>query len=161
MEKVIMQQLEDKFYQKILRYNDLLDCLKRERACLVGIDLDRLWDISSEKEEICSGLKSLRQDIKALVSSDESQQWASLDQILAGVPEENRERLKQLKHTINRLKAEIETLRKENIHFVDNSLQFIDEIISILAGKTQTSNVYNQKCRLKNGVNNMLLCKEV
>ncbi len=159
--KVIMQQLEDKFYQKILRYNDLLDCLKRERACLVGIDLNSLWDISFEKEEICSGLKSLRQEIMSLISSDESQQRESLDQILISVPGENRERLKQLMHTVNRLKAEIETLRNENIRFVDHSLQFIDEIMLILAGKTPTSHVYNQKCRIKNGVNNMLLCKEV
>ena len=161
MLKVIMQQLEDKFYQKILRYNDLLDCLKRERACLVGIDMDLLWDISFEKEEICSSLKSLRQEIMALISSDESQQWTSLDQILVSEPGENQERLKQLTHTVNRLKAEIETLRKENIRFVDHSLQFIDEIISILAGNTPTNNVYNQKCRFKKSVNNMLLYKEV
>ena len=161
MVKVIMQQLEDKFYQKIIRYNDLLDCLKREQACLVGIDMDHLWDISFEKEEICAGINSLKQEIMALVSSDESQQWASLDQILVSVPEENRERLKQLTHTINRLKAEIETLRKENIRFVEHSLQFIDEIISIIAGETPTNNVYNQKCRFRKSVDNILLCKEV
>jgi hypothetical protein len=161
MVKVIMQQLEDKFYQKIIRYNDLIDCLKRERACLADIDLERLWDISFEKEEICVGIKSLRQEIMTLISSDKSQQWVSLDQILVSVPEENRERLKQLTYTINRLKAEIETLRKENIRLVDHSLQFIDEIISIIAGQTQTSNVYNQKCRFKKPANNMLLCKEV
>ena len=145
MVKMIMQQLEDKFYQKIIRYNDLLDCLKREQACLIGVDLDRLWDISFEKEEICAEINSLRQEIMALIGSDESQQWESLDQALVSVPGENRERLKQLMYTINRVKAEVETLRKENIRLVDHSLQFIDEIISIIAGETPTNNVYNQK----------------
>ena len=64
-------------------------------------------------------------------------------------------------HGINRLKAEIEILRKENIRFVDDSLQFIDEIISIFAGKPPADSVYNQKCRFDKSDNNMLLCKEI
>lgn len=159
--KKIMQQLEDKFHQKAVRYNDLLDCLKREQACLTSIDLDRLWDISSEKEEICAEIKSLKHEIMTLIGSDESKHWASPEQILVSVPEKNRERLKQLMHTINRLKAAIETLRKENIRVVDQSLRFIDEIISIISGKTLTSNVYNQKCGFGKPVNNILLCREV
>lgn len=161
MAEVNIQELENKFYQKLTLYNDLFECLKRERACLIGIDLDCLWDISSEKEDVVARIKSLRQEIVALFSSNESLPWTSLDQVLASLPGENGERLKKLKQTIDRLKADIETLRKENISFVDHSLLFIDEIISIIAGETLTGNVYNQKCRLRKSDNNVLLCREV
>jgi hypothetical protein len=42
LEPVAQQVLETLFYKKIMLYNDLLDCLKREREHLMGMDLKSL-----------------------------------------------------------------------------------------------------------------------
>lgn len=63
MDEKIFQNLENLIYEKIILYNDLLHCLERERETLIKIDMDNLWDISKEKEEICSKINAVRQEI--------------------------------------------------------------------------------------------------
>jgi hypothetical protein len=52
MEDTTTPVLEELLSGKILLYNDLLRCFMKERESLINIDLDKLWSISKEKEEI-------------------------------------------------------------------------------------------------------------
>ena len=58
MDDRTIQSLENLIYEKIILYNDLLHCLKKERETLIKIDLDDLWQISKEKEDLCSRIPS-------------------------------------------------------------------------------------------------------
>lgn len=160
MDDTIMQSLEKLFYQKILLYNDLLDCFKREKESLLNIDLDSLWNISKEKEHICSKITSFREEIIAAVNPGIEEKPFNLNQILDVIPVKKRDEFQKLYLTLIKLKGEIEVLRKENMLFIDDSLQFLDEMISIITGETKSKIVYNDKCHLSRSDTNILLSRE-
>jgi len=160
-ESSIQQNLEELFYKKIILYNDLRDCLNRERAHLINMDLNLLWILSEEKEEICTKIKSVRQDINSAINRGPKEKTPPLDHILAGIPNEKRDNFINLFHTVTNLKNEIEILRKENVKHVDHSLQFIDEMITVITGETRDRNIYNGKSRLSKSGKNFFLRREV
>ena len=70
MEETMVEFLETSLYEKILLYNDLLHCFKREREALINMDMDSLWNISKEKDELCSKIDAIRQKIFSAVISE-------------------------------------------------------------------------------------------
>ena len=60
MEDHIIRSLERLLQEKIMLYNDLLQCFKDEKDSLIAVDLDKLWSISKVKDEICSKINALR-----------------------------------------------------------------------------------------------------
>lgn len=160
MDDHIIQLLEKLFYKKILLYNDLLHCLKRERESLINIDLDKLWGISREKEETCSQIKSIRQEIISTVNLGIDEESFNPNHILDLIPRESRAKFEKLYLTLIKLKSEIEILRKENMIFIDDSLQFLDDLISIITGKETSKIMYNEKCHLRKSGANILLSRE-
>jgi hypothetical protein len=163
-ESIVQQNLAELLRQKIILYHDLRDCLNRERAHLIDMDLNLLWDISVEKEAICRRIASVRNDIgqalEGMADSDSFETLPALDRILEQAPGEKKEALLKLCHTLVNLKHEIRILSKENVAYVDESLVFIDEMITIIAGESHTANGYNQKCRMKKAGKQMFLYRE-
>ncbi len=160
MDDTIIQLLERLFYKKIMLYNDLLHCFKKERESLINIDVDNLWSISREKEQICSKIKSIRQEIISAINPGIDQKSFIPKQILELIPGKNRTKFQKLYLTLTRLKGEIEALRKENMIFIDDSLHFLDEMISIITGETKSEIMYNDKCHLSRSDTNILLSRE-
>ena len=161
MEDTVIQTLEASFYEKILLYNDLLHCFKREREALINLDLDILWDISGEKEDICSKVTSVRQKITSIIDRGADETSSCFNRIIEMIPGENSAEFEKLYHTIERLKGEIETLRKENVSLIDHSLQFLDGMISIITGEVQTEISYDDKCQVSRTGGSLLLSREV
>ena len=65
-------------------------------------------------------------------------------------------------HTVVRLKGEIDAMRKENMGHIDQSLQFLDEIISVMAGEEPTKATYDSKSRRpRKPMNAVFLSREV
>jgi len=160
MDDHTVESLEKLFHHKIMLYNDLLDCLKRERGSLIGIDLDSLWTISKEKEQICSKIKSTRDEMICVANPGIDQRSFNLNQIMDLIPGKNRNRFQKLYLTLIKLKSEIEALRKENMFFIDDSLQFLDEMISIITGETESKITYNDKCHVSKSGAAILLSRE-
>lgn len=163
MDDTIIQSLEGLFYKKIMLYNELLDCFKKERESLLNIDVDNLWNVSKEKEVICSKIQSIRQEIISAINPGTDQKTFIPNQILDLIPRENRAKFQKLYLTTKRLKTEIEALRRENMTFIDDSLHFLDEMISVITGETKSKIMYNEKCHLsKPSTNstNILLSRE-
>jgi len=156
-----VQSLEKLFYQKIMLYDDLLSCFKREREFLMNIDMENLWTISKEKEELGLRVKSIRQEIISISGLEADQEPFNVAYILDTIPYQKRPQFQRLHMAIIKLKDEIEALRKENINFIDDSLRFLDEMIAILTGNGQHKSIYNDKCRLDQSSHNMLLSREV
>lgn len=155
-----VQLLEDLFHKKIILSNDLLHCLKKERESLINIDLDSLWSISKEKEDICSKIESIREEIASALDPKVDQGFLASHQILGLLPEEHKATFRKLFHTLLKLEGEIEVIRKENMIFIDDSLQFLDEMMSILTGKTKSKILYNDKCHWSRSGANVLLSRE-
>ena len=161
MDDAIIQSLEKLFYKKIMLYNDLLHYFKKERESLINIDLDKLWGISKGKEEICSKIESMRQEIMVTIADPQiDKESFDLKQILDLIPRENRAKFQELYRTLINLKREVDVLRKENMTFIDDSLQFLDEMISIITGETESKTMYNDKCHLSQSGAPILLSRE-
>ena len=160
MDDTVMQSLERLLHKKIMLYYDLLRCFNQERESLITIDLDKLWAISREKEEICAKIKSVRQEIIAVVNPEIEEKFFILNQILDLIPGKERNELQKLHLTLAKLKGEIEALRKENMLFIDDSLQFLDEMISIITGESRSKIMYDNKCHVSKSAANILLSRE-
>jgi len=161
MPEDIIQSLETLTCEKILLYENLRDCLLEERECLIQVDLDRLWALSREKESLCRDIGAVRGRLMASAGLEPGKTPFRFPKILDPIPERDRSRFHALYLRLMRSKAEIESLRKENMAFLDESLRFMDEIISIITGKQGEPAVYNRKCRLRERPAELLLRREV
>jgi flagellar biosynthesis/type III secretory pathway chaperone len=153
--------LEALFQNKIMLYYDLRECLKNEQAYLIQLDLNRLWEVSRTKESLCAELTALRNEIMALVHRSETDTFPNLNDLMALLPQEGKTVFQGLCYRLTELRSEVEALRKENMHYVNDSLQFIDEIIAIISGAAQNREIYDRRCQLKKGTNPLLLRREV
>lgn len=146
MKEPIIRLIEKMLYQKILLYNDLLNSFHEERVSLISVDLDKLWRISKEKEEICTRIESYRMKILSAVNHNKDQKSFRLKTIMEWIPFEYKEKFQELHLRLIKLKNEIDVVRKENMAFMDDSLKFLDEMISAIANETQLNVAYNGKC---------------
>jgi len=161
METSNVRLIEKLFYQKIMLYHDLLYCFKHERESLINLDLDKLWSISKEKEEICAKINAAKQEIIAALDLQENQKTFELNRIMDLIPKESRAEFQKLYLRLIKLKSEIEAFRKENMAFVNDSLQFLDEIIGIITGADESGIMYNDKCHFNKSGAPVLLSREV
>ena len=154
-------ELEALFQHKIMLYYDLRECLQQEREFLIELDLNHLWEISRQKESLCRQLKSTRLSIMAALNRMDGETFPHLDEILTIIPNERRTKYQSMYHRLVRLKGDVEALRKENIHYVDDSLSFIDEMITVITGVSHNRETYDRRCQLKRLGNPLLLMREV
>lgn len=153
--------LEDLFQRKIILYDDLLHCLEEERESLVTINMDALWTISKEKEEICSKIEGIRQEIVSVIEVDGQDSSLPPNRIVGLVPEEKVPTFQSFFLTLDKLKNEIELLRKANMAFMNDSLRFLDEMISIITGGKESNMAYDQRSHLSKSGINCFLSREV
>jgi hypothetical protein len=160
MDERAIQLLERLLHKKIMLYHDLLECFEKERESLINVDLDDLWRISKKKEELGERIKSIRQEIIACTFPRTNRESFYLTQVLELIPKDKRTTCHALYLTLTRIKSEIEVLRKENMIYIDDSLQLLDEIMSIISGNTLGRIIYNDKCHLCKSSTNTLLSRE-
>ena len=161
MENDVIRLLETLFFKKFMLYNDLLQYFEEERESLISIDLDKLWKISKEKEKACSEIISARQEIMSVVDSKEDCNSFNLNRIMECIPTEFKPEFQNLYLKILKLKGEIEILRIQNLSVIDDSLNFMDEIITIVTGESESRMIYNDKCRFDKSGPNVFLNREI
>ena len=161
MNTPVMDMIEKFFYKKIMLYNDLLHCFEAERKALINIDINELWKLSKEKDELCDKIKSIRMAIMDAVQPSDDQTSFHLNRIMDAIPKKQKDKFEKLYLRILKIKGEIEILRKQNILYIDDSLKFMDEMISILTGETESDFVYNDRCHFKSSGPRLILNREV
>ena len=161
-----LDTIEKELQKKLLLYQELVECLNRERECLINIDMEKLWHISMEKRALVADIhivhKSLLEhffDIIPEFRIDKKDAWFS--QISPYIPYGDRERFKNVYHSLMRLKAETKMRSRENIRIIEDSIGVLDEIISIIAKTGKSEVTYNSECCLnRNTRDNILLHRE-
>jgi hypothetical protein len=161
MKAFTIDTIEKLFYKKIMLYNDLLYCFEEERKSLIRIDLNKLWGLSKEKDEICAQIKSIRREMSVAVNLENDPDAFSLNLVMDLIPEKYTDKFKKLYLRILKLKGEIEILRKKNILYIDDSLEFLDEMISIITGETDSGYIYNDRCHFNKSGSRSFLAREV
>ncbi|MGB5992991.1 MAG: flagellar export chaperone FlgN [Desulfobacterales bacterium] len=161
MEAFTVDTIEKLFYKKIMLYNDLLHCFEEERRSLISINLNKLWSLSKEKDEICARIKAIRREMSVAVNPENEQDSFNLNLVMDLIPGKYTDRFKKLYLRILKLKGEIEILRKQNILYIDDSLEFLDEMISIITGETDSGHIYNDSCHFNKSGSRSFLTREV
>jgi hypothetical protein len=128
---------------------------------LISVDLDELWKISKDKEALCSKITSIRQEIIAFIEPGLAQRPFNLKDVMALIPDEFTRGFQKLYLKLIKLKSEIDALRKENMVFIDDSLAFMDEMISVISGGRRAKVQYNERCQINKSGHNMILSREV
>lgn len=160
MEQTIVQSVQQMVDNKIALYKDLLHCFKQERNALIHIDLDKLWCISKDKEQICGQIYAVRQKIDSAVDPlmkkkadrHDDRIMSDLNQMLDLIPKESKPVFHNLFLELDRLKREIKNFKKENMDFINDSLKFLDEMVGIITGAENATGTgaYNNKAGLNN-----------
>lgn len=162
-----MESLKNLFYEKIMLYRDLLDCLKRERELLVRTDVDALWEISDHKQAIGGRIGAVRGKIlKALdeagVDHDMDSSSFRLSTVLSLIASRDRVAFKKPYMSLVGLKSEIRQRSQENKLFIEQSLAFLDELITVIANTDRAAPLYDKGgCLNSKGYHHLLLHREV
>ena len=80
--------------------------------------------------------------------------------VLALIPKENIAKFQQSHVRLINLKMEIEALRKENMILIDESLQFLDEMVAVITGDNHNRMIYKRDGHIRKSGNQMLLSRE-
>lgn len=159
--------LEDLFHRKIMLYQELVESLKQERALLAKPDMDGLWDVSDRKQMLVTRIEGVRSDIlcalaNASLQYDMDEEDFSLAAVMAAFPQENKGRFRQSYLSLVHLKAEVRQRSLENKVFVEQSLDFLDELISIIADTGVPDRPYTNGGSIhQSGSFNVLVSREV
>jgi len=148
MSQIFLEDLEGLFSVEISLYRDLLLCLHRERSCLIDISIDKLYEISKEKEAICGKIKSIRKEISDTVLSKTGESVSDPYQIMELIPAVSRKKFQEITQDLVEIKGEVEVLRRENTAIIEEALGFLDKIISIIAGLPAIGTTYDAECKM-------------
>lgn len=161
MTKDMIQTIERLLSEKALRYAELVECFNKERACLTRLDIETLWAVSEEKNGLCGQIEALRSKIALAGSAGEGATVYDPYRILESIPAAERGSVRNTLLRIQKLKREVEIMRRENQTLVDDSLDFLDEILSLLSGESDTGILYNNRSRLRRPESPVTLSREV
>ena len=130
--KSTSENIRDLYQREADLHEELLECIKSERENLINLNIDNLWELMESKNRILTTIQEGRDQIKSLLEEAGGKQNVS-----------NREKplVAELSNKIITLKQEIGARVKENVSFIKESLQFVDDLITIFAmgGKLETS----------------------
>ena len=165
--QIAIQTVENLFHEKILLYQDLLECLKKERDVLSDTDMDGLWEIAEEKQSIVGRIETVRSKILTALSdvpTDRLTDGVSFDlaRVYSFIPRTHRERIKKPYFSLVSLKGEIQRRSRENKRFIEECLSFLDELIAIITDTGKQRAVYDNGRSAKNKDHaNLILHREV
>jgi flagellar biosynthesis/type III secretory pathway chaperone len=141
-------QIERQVGKKRQLYQKLKDCFEKERQALIRVDIDTLWKISSEKETLCMEISQVKKEL-----ADAAASWCpppfDLNRLYALLPRTGRQAFSRSVCQISLLKKEIDQLRQHNMAFMNESLEFMDQVMTLLSGTGGGSDgpaVYNRQC---------------
>ena len=156
-----IRQLRALLDEKLKRYTDLHGCFHEEKASLIDIDVDRLWQLSRRKEAICKKIELIRQRIARTFISGRQFSGRDLKTIINSLPSGKEGDISILWRRILQLKREIDNMRKENLQYVRQSLRFLDEILSTITGDAATETRYGVNRKLQKRFTASLLSREI
>lgn len=164
MEEAMVQSIEKMLEKKMSLYHDLHHCFNEERCALINVDVTALWNISSKKDALCLEISHLRQKIITVAAPLIHLEPFDLKLLSSILPRETLGAFNKTVQRIDSLKKDIEGLRRHNMIFMNDSLQFLDDMMAIISRGGRRSNapmVYNRRCSINKGKSTHILSQEV
>lgn len=161
MDYVNVKFIEEALRRKIDLYGELLLYLRQERKLLLDLELNELWEIAGHKERLCSEIETVREKIRLrLGNAGAPAEYPDFSAMINRLPEKSRTLLQELHSQLVKIKIEAEFLRQENVRFIRDSLQFLDELVAVIGGEAGRKVFYNQERRLTGSSAANLFCRE-
>ena len=120
--------IEEAYQKKVSLLQALLGCLHLEQESLITMNLKSLWSLMERKDSLLDSIGLTDQEIRAVEALGSVGGADGTD-----LPKEVRQAVRGLSREIQRLKMEIRARVKENVSFIQETLRFFDEIVSIFA----------------------------
>jgi len=141
------QWIEQQVEKKKRLYQNLRTCFEKERQALIQVEIDGLWRISSEKDMLSMEISTVKKELADFVALFCSAPF-DLNQLFKVLPRTDRGAVSKSIREISVLKRQIDILRQCNMTYMNESLQFMDQIMAIISGteKNSTPAVYNRQC---------------
>lgn len=111
------------YSRRIALFQDLLNCVIRERDNLINQDIKGIWASLAEKQSILDSIEETRHNLHGITERD---------MIRSDIPQEDRDKIMELSKTLIRLKQEIKVRVSENVLFINETLDFFHELISTM-----------------------------
>ena len=141
------------YLRKISLFQDLLNCIIRERDNLINQDVKGIWASLEEKQAILKSIEETKNQFNGISERD-----------ITGrnfLPDE-RDEIMELSKTIIRLKEEIKARVKENVSFINETLDFLHGMISALTStETDTYGSYSPYGNSRRGPRSLMYQGEV
>jgi flagellar biosynthesis/type III secretory pathway chaperone len=143
--EVTIDEVQTIILQETLRYEELLDCLEKEREALVAQQTDDLFSLVMAKSKILQQLLEARQERKdTLIRLGVNENGNS------GGPPWVRDLLSQHRKRLAGLNVRIIGKNAQNRELVVDSLEVIQQFVDILTGANQRPQTYQRQGLLKN-----------
>jgi hypothetical protein len=162
----IIQKLDEELKLHMERYGQLIDFLDREKTYLLNLDLDGLLILSKAKEELAKGIIKDGQAFQDSLSTAglmlglAEDPPPTLTEVAALCPLPYSNRLADGAMTLARLKNQIMRENEQAKHFVEASLDLVNESINILTGASQVKgDSYSNRGEKDKGVKKALPAK--
>lgn len=147
-----LNRIEKAYRKEVSLLQDLLECLSLERDHLVDLNLESLWALMEEKKTVLKSIEETREEIQTLIKEKGKVRGTS----------QEIQRLKVLfSRKIERLKEEIGARVRENVSFIQDTLGFIHEMISIFVTGAQPEPAYGRARKTPNESASLIYHREV
>lgn len=145
------QGIKENYLKKIDLLKELRNCLALERDNLIDLNVENIWSLMEEKQRILKSLGDVGGQIKRMEKGHRDH----------GILIKGRGSIKDLVQKIEDLKEEIKARVRENVSFIQESLHFFDEIISIFATGGRHNYDYGPLRGSQKELSNLIYYKEV
>ena len=138
------------YHRKIDLMEALLHCVTQERENLIHLDVESLWGLMEEKERIMRSLEETQQEIDK-----------GAEGLKKPVRRGARETYGEEAGKVASLKEEIFTRVKENVSFIQETLGFMDDVVTSLASGKSGDQTYRPLSRAPKEPAPMIYHREV
>jgi hypothetical protein len=147
-----IQKIKRMYEMNIILFNKLLECVNLERESLINMDLKGLWTLMSKKQEIMEAIEETGDQLRAASKGDDPYR---------NIPSEERPEIRKLYQKLTDLKLNTMARIKENVSFINESVEFFHEIISIFTKPGNKNDSYGPSMRNKMKHSNLIYHNEV
>jgi hypothetical protein len=141
------------YSRRISLFQDLLNCIIHERDNLINQDIKGIWSSLAEKQSILDSLEETKQHLDGVTEKD---------MVSRDIPQEDRDKILELSKILIGLKQEIKTRVKENVSFINETLDFFHELISTMTmTDADKCNSYGPYGRARRGARSLIYQGEV
>jgi hypothetical protein len=151
MEKDI-QQIKNLYEMNIILFNKLLECVNLERETLINMDIKGLWALMTKKQEIMEAIEETGNQLRIANKGDDPYQ---------NIPSAERPEIRKLSQKLTDLKLNTMSIIKGNVSFINESIDFFHEIISIFTKPGNKNDSYGPSMKSMMNHSNLIYHNEV